>query len=313
MDSGVPSGRATRPFAGYELLARVAKHGGTSTFKAVQKTLGRTVLVTILPADCGKQPHHREHFQRQVAITSRLRHENVISAIDAGTWKGCRYFVTEFVEGHTLADELERHGAMPLARALAIARDVARALSHMEAEKLVHRNIAPQAILLTDAGQTKLAGFAIAKDQRPGGHETWIDHDLGNALYLSPESLRGERGIDVRADVYSLGCVLYHMLTGHAPFAAKTPAVVLESHVLRVPTDPREVRKGIPHDVVQIVDRCLRKRREHRYAKAEDLAKDLEAARTNRPLAKCSADGALWTAVPLAPLPIPLPRLGRRK
>jgi serine/threonine-protein kinase len=284
----------SRAFAGYELVSRVSAHGGTATYKALQVALGRPVLVTVLPADAARQSAHRSHFERQVEITSRLRHENVISAIDAGTFKGCRYFVTEYVDGRSLAEELKR-GPLDVPMAVAVARDVAKALCYLDTVKLVHRNIEPESILLTDHGPAKLSGFTIAKDKTPNGSETWIEHDLGSALYLAPEFLRGDRGLDGRSDIYSLGCVLYHMLTGLAPFDATNAAVVLEAHAIRTPTDPRELRKDVPTPLVEIVDRCLRKRREHRYAKADDLVRDLDLFRANLPLAKMSTDGALWS------------------
>jgi len=285
----------TRPFAGYELVSKVSVHGGAMTYKALQVALGRPVLVTVLSADAGRQSAHRTHFERQVEVTSRLRHENVISAIDAGTFKGCRYFVTEYVDGRPLSDELKRHRPLDVPRAVMVARDVAKALAYLETVGLVHRNIEPESILLTDHGPTKLSGFTVAKDRAPNSSETWIDHDLGSALYLAPEFLRGDRGLDGRSDIYSLGCVLYHMLTGLVPFDAKNAAVVLESHAIRTPTDPRELRKDLPAPVVEIVDRCLRKRREHRYAKADDLVRDLDLFRAGLPLAKMSTDGALWS------------------
>jgi serine/threonine protein kinase len=284
----------TRAFAGYELVSRVSVHGGTATYKALQVALGRPVLVTVLPADAARQTAHRTHFERQVEITSRLRHENVISAIDAGTFQGCRYFVTEYVDGRSLADALKR-GPLDVPAAVAVARDVAKALCYLDTVKLVHRNIAPEAILLTDHGPAKLSGFTIAKDKTPNGSETWIDHDLGSALYLAPEFLRGDRGIDGRSDIYSLGCVLYHALTGLAPFDAKNSALVLEAHAIRIPTDPRDLRKDLPTPLVEIVDRCLRKKREHRYAKADDLVRDLDLFRAGLPISKMSTDGALWS------------------
>lgn len=274
-------------------MSRVSVHGGTSTYKALQLALGRPVLVTVLTAEAARQPAHRTHFERQVEITSRLRHENVISAIDAGTHNGHRYFVTEYVEGRSLADALRR-GALDVPFAVAVARDVAKALSYLDTVKLVHRNIEPGSILLTDHGPAKVSGFTIAKEKSPNGSETWIDHDMGSALYLAPEFLRGERGLDGRSDIYSLGCVLYHMLTGLAPFDAKNAALVLEAHVIRIPTDPRELRKDLPSPLVEIVDRCLRKRREHRYAKADELVRDLDLVRANLPIGKMSSDGALW-------------------
>ena len=306
-DTPSPESPRARRFAGYDLLARVAMHRGVSTFRAVQVTLGRHVLVSVLPPDSARLAHNREHFQRRQEVAGRLHHENVISTIDAGTFKGCRYFVTEDVGDRTLADELAKHRRLEIARAVSVARDVARALAYLDGAGVVHRNVAPASIHLTDTDVVKLAGFDIAKDQRPGGHETWIDHDGETALYLAPEFLGGEKGIDARADVYSLGCVLYHTVTGHAPFMAKSAAVVLESHATKVPTDPRELVDGLSPALVGVLDRCLRKRREHRYAKAEDLAKDLDAVRLGRATSKVPTDGALW---PVAGTKL-MPRLRR--
>jgi serine/threonine protein kinase len=285
-----------RRFAGYDLVSRVEVDGGAATYKALQVALGRPVLVTVLPADAARQTAHRTRFERQVQIASRLSHENVISAIDAGEFKGCRYFVTEYVEGRTLAEELKkRRGPLHVERAVGIARDVARALAYLESVRLVHRNVTPESIHLTDHGPAKLSGFAAAKDHAPNGSETWVEHDGKSARYLAPEFLRGERGIDGRSDIYSLGCVLYHMVTGLAPFDAKSAAVVLESHATRPPTDPREFSPDLPNALVEVLDRCLRKKREHRYAKAEDLARDLDAVRVGLPIGRHKNDGALWT------------------
>ena len=304
-----PSEPKTRRFAGYDLVARVATHNGTSTFKAVQVALKRSVLVTVLPPESGKITPYREDFHRRQGVASRLRHENVISAIDAGTHKGCRYFVTEFVDGHSLADELVKTVQLDQTRALIVARDVARALAYLDAEGIIHRNVSPPNVLVTEAGVVKLVGFALAKARRPGGSETWIDHDVDATLYLAPEILQGEKGVDARADIYSLGCVLYEMLTGHVPFRSRSAAATLESHATRIPTDPREFRPDLPAPLVEVLDRTLRKRRDHRYLKADDLAKDLDALRLGQPISKMSMDGALWPP-PAAKL---LPRLGRKR
>jgi serine/threonine protein kinase len=300
----------TRRFAKYDLVARVSTHHGISTFRAVQTAIGRTVLVTILPPDAGRIAAQRERFHRHQQVASRLHHENVISTIDAGTHKGCRYFVTEFVEGHPLSAEIEEKGRFEIARAVVVARDVARALAFLDAEGIVHRNVSPSNVLVTDAGVVKLVGFALAKERRPGtpGAETWIDHDSGAALYMAPEWLRGERGLDARADIYSLGCVLYDLLTGLPPFHARSNAVILEAHAKFPPTDPRELRDDLPPPLVEVLDRCLRKKREHRYAKPDDLARDLEAVRTGQAVSKMSADGVLWPA-PATGL---LPRIRKR-
>lgn len=307
-NEGAPKARR---FAGYDLLARVSLHKGVATFRAVQVALGRKVLVSVLAPKDAKLAVNREHYHRRQQVASRLHHENIVSTIDAGTHKGCRYFVTEHVEGRTLAEELAAKKRLPAARAAAIGRDVAKAIAYLDAERVVHRNITPATILLTDADVVKLSGFESVKDARAGGAATWFEHDGESALYLAPEFLTGERGIDVRADLYSLGCILYHMVTGHAPFAARTAAVVLESHAKAHPTDPRELAKDLPDDLVAVIDRCLRKRREHRYAKAEEAARDLELVRTGRSIEKPPADGALWAAPATSPIRLPLPRIKR--
>ena len=269
----------------------------------MQVALRRPVLLTLLPRDAARRPQHHYHFERQVALASHVRHENVISAIDAGTHRGCRYVVTEHVQGRVLAEVMKRGRALPLPQAVTIARDVARALACLDASGLAHHDVSPETILVTDEGVTKLSGFAVTEDGDAAERAKRLGRDAVDALYAAPETALGERTIDVRADLYSLGCVLYEMATGHVPFFSPAPVVVLESHATRPPTDPREIAPSLPAPLVEVMDRCLRKRREHRYAKAADLANDLEAVRAGREIAWMSAEGALWPKPPGGLLP----------
>lgn len=273
---------APKEIAGYQLLERLSAAGGTVTFRARQKSLGRLVTMTILPPSGVASPGYRTRFDRQVAVASRLRHDNVISAIDAGAAAGCLYVVFEHVDGHTLAEAFARGEKFTPERLLSIARDIGLALDHVAASHLVHRNVVPSSILLVDHGPAKLAGFTAAKVKVKEGHETWFDHDLGSAHYTAPESVQGKRGIDVRADLYSLGCVLYQAATGHTPFGRGTVAEVLSHHVTATPPDPRTHRKDLPEGFVRILDRLLRRLPSLRYQSPAELLKDVEAVQAGR-------------------------------
>ena len=278
-----PAAPSPRVLAGYEILERIsASLDGTMTFFARQKSLGRMVTMTVLPKEQAAKPELRDRFKRRVAVASRLKHANIISALDAGIAAGCLYVVFEWLEGQTLGEAFNRGDTFAPERVLAIGSDMARALDHIAANHLVHRNVVPASVLLPDHGPAKLAGLEVAKVQQPAGHETWLEHDTATALYSSPEHVRGTRGIDFRADQYSLGCVLYHAVTGRPPLDGKTAAAILARHVTDLPPDPRSLRSGLPDGLVRVLDRLLRKDPAERYAKPSELVRDLESAKAGR-------------------------------
>lgn len=281
-------------FPGYRLLAEVGSHLGTLRFKALQKRLGRFVVMHVLPAESARKALSAAAFERQLNVCSTLRHENVVGAIDAGEHDGSRYFVTEHIDGSSLFDVLAKEPPFAVRRALTVALDVARALSHLEGLKLVHREVSPRTIALTEAGHARLVDFRRAKFLSPDTEETWHDTTLNAAFYTSPEASRGERGTDIRADVYSLGCVLYHMLCGRPPFWGRNAAVILDWHRHKKPRDPRWLRADIPRHVVTVIDRCVRKARDTRYPGAAPLCADLEAVIAERAPAANFPDGQAW-------------------
>lgn len=274
--------KAPREFAGYQLFERLSTRGGTVTFRARQKSLGRDVVVTVLPPAGVAKPEQRARFDRQVAVASRLRHDNVISAIDAGAAAGCLYVVFEKIDGRTLAEAFERGESFSADAVVAIGLDIARALDHVAANHLVHRNVVPASILLVDHGPAKLAGFSAAKVRVSQGHETWLETDSQSARYAAPEMVDGKKSVDIRADLYSLGCALFHAATGRPPFAQGSAPEIHAHHVASPPPDPRTLRKGLPEGLVRVLDRLLRKSPALRYAKPADLVADLEAVRAGR-------------------------------
>jgi serine/threonine-protein kinase len=276
---------AIREFSGYQILERVSADdaAGTVTYRARQKSLGRMVRITVLPRAAASKPGYLSRFQRQVGVASRLKHDNVLSAFDAGSASGIPYVVFEELDGISLAAELER-GPLRLPRVIDIGIDIARALEHFASQGLIHRNVRPSTIHLPEHAPAKLTGLGVAKVRVSNGAETWIDRDSESAACVSPESVRGARGIDIRSDIYALGCVLYHAATGRPPFQGATPAIVLALHATETPTDPRTLHEALPQGLLRVIDRCMRKDPDERYARPADVAHDLQLAKTGRPV-----------------------------
>jgi serine/threonine-protein kinase len=289
-----PASTPRRRFAGYEILAELGEYLGVKRYKATQLALHRLVVLNVLPAESAKKSMCAALFERQMNVFSTLRHENVVGAIEAGEFQGERYFVVEHVEGSTLRESFAKAEQWEVPRAVRVARDIGRALTHLEALKLVHREISPRAITLCEDGAARLVDFRRAKFLAPDAAETWSDATLGVALYTSPEVALGRKGVDARADIYSLGCVLYHLLAGRPPFYGKNVAVVLDALRTRRPRDPRWLRPDLPRNVVAVLDRCLRKPVEQRYPNAAALVADLDALLAGRAPAAGAPPGSAW-------------------
>ncbi len=276
----------------------ISRRRGATVYRARQLTMGRLVTLTVLSPSAAERPGLRARFEREVAVAARLRHENVISAIDAGQVRGYRYVVTEHVEGRTLAEAFAAGEQFDVDRALEIATEVAQALAHVQGLGLVHRNVTPSSIVITEAGHAKLAGFSLAKVHVAGSAETWHEADIDSAPYTAPELARGEKGVDIRADLYALGCVLFQLLAGRPPFASHSAATLIEMHLAEPPPDVRKFRADVPDAVVALLDRMLRKDRRERHPRADALVKDLEALR-----GACAAPQPSPRAAPTRRLP----------
>lgn len=273
-----------RRFGGYEVLRQIGRSGGAFVYRARQVSVDRLVTLTILPRQEAEKPAYRQRFERQVAAASKLRHPNVLSAIDAGSIAGHQYIVSEHVGGRRLSEALEAKEWFGIRRAVHIALGLARALEHVDSVGMLHRNLTPQTVILGDADVVKLRGFSFSRPHRNAASETWFDVDDDVTAYRAPDWVN-EKTVDVRADLYSLGCILFHMLTGRAPYGGGNAATVLERHVKSPIPDPRVLRKDIPEDLAAVVERLLAKDREERYPDAGALVADLEAIEAGESIA----------------------------
>ncbi|MCF2533529.1 protein kinase [Yinghuangia sp. KLBMP8922] len=249
-------------------------------WKAVDRELGRTVAVKVLPAELTRHDEFRTRFRREARTVAALSHQGVATLYDVGEDTGgdepTPFLVMEFVEGRTLADVL-RDGALPVARTLAIGRDIADTLVHSHGHGLVHRDIKPSNIMLTASGGVKVLDFGIAKAlAETTTRLTATGMTVGTPAYLSPEQIDG-RAVDGRSDLYSLGCLLYELLAGHPPFSGDSPFVVMNQHLTKVPAPPSALRPQIPAEVDALVLRLLAKTPEERHSGATELRVALEA------------------------------------
>ncbi len=229
-----------------------------------------------------------DRFYKEGKAAARLSHNNIVQAIDVGeSPDGFHYFVMEFVEGKTLYDLMAAPPAgegksFSEAEALDITIQMADALAHAHQRGLIHRDVKPKNIILTPQGVAKLTDLGLARatdDKRAAEMEAGKAY--GTPYYISPEQIRGDMDIDFRADIYSLGATLYHLVTGHPPFEGETPAAVMHKHLGQplVPAD--HVNTALSAGVGEIIDIAMAKRREDRYESTEQMLEDLRLVRQN--------------------------------
>src|SRR5262245_54436671 len=278
----------------YTIVRELGGGGMSRVFLADDKALERSVVIKVLHPELAAGVN-AERFKREVQLSARLQHPHVVPVLTAGEVDGLPYYIMPFVKGESLRARLAS-GPLPVPEAMSILADVAKALAYAQADGVVHRDIKPDNILLS-GGAATVADFGIAKaiaaakrGDRPEGDSpkdlpepdtlTVLGTSLGTPSYMAPEQVAGDPNVDHRADIYSLGCVAYEMLTGQAPFAGKSPQQTLAAHVMEKPVPLAERRAGLPPSLVAAVNRCLEKEPANRPQSAADLVSELEATGT---------------------------------
>ncbi|MEZ4404755.1 MAG: serine/threonine-protein kinase [Kofleriaceae bacterium] len=256
------------------IVEEVASGGMAVVYRAIQDTLGRTVAIKALKTAAATEEHIATRFEREAKSLATLQHENIISVYDFHREHGALFIVMEYVSGIDLYDLLDRSGRMPFDVAAIIALQVARALDYIHYRGIVHRDIKPANIMLARQGGVKLMDFGIARDTS-FSDLTEAGTGIGTPAYMSPEQILGDK-LDARSDVFSLGIVLYQMLTGGKPFVEDEQRSVM--HKIRLERHPR-VRKlnpDIPRELERIVDKCLAKQPRDRWRSAQQMVMALE-------------------------------------
>jgi serine/threonine protein kinase len=259
----------------YELEELVGTGGMSSVFKARDTLLERHVALKILHQHFTDDEQYVERFRREARAVASLSHPNIVTILDRGEDEGRQFIVFELVEGRTLAEALRDEGRLPVRRALEIAIQVARGLGFAHEQGLIHRDVKPQNVILNGDGRAKVTDFGIARSLDVQG-VTQSGAVLGTSNYIAPEQASG-RPVDRTTDVYSLGVVLFELLTGEVPFPGESFVAVAMQHVSEPPPSVLEVRPDVPVRVARAVDRALEKDPAERFPTMDAFAAELQA------------------------------------
>jgi serine/threonine-protein kinase len=268
----------------YQLVRRIGRGGMAEVHLAHDILLDRDVALKILFPEHAVDPNFVERFRREAQAVAGLNHPNIVSVYDWGQTGNTYFMAMEYVEGRTLADLIRRHGKIEARNAAGAAMSIAEALAYAHRNNVVHRDIKPANILIGSNGAVKVVDFGIAR-ALDAGHEEGLTQDgavMGTATYFSPEQAKGE-GLDLRSDLYSLGIVLYEMLSGEPPFSGDSALATAYKQVNENPRPLAQLVPGLSIELNTIVAKCMTKNANRRYESAEKLRDDLRRYTEGKP------------------------------
>src|SRR3954447_21826127 len=260
----------------YRLEERIGSGGMSTVYRAFDETLERGGAIKVLHQTMEDDPVQLERFRREARTVARLSHPNVVTVIDAGEDEGHPFIVFEYVDGDTLKALIRSTGPLPVVEAVAYAVEIGRGLIAAHSERLVHRDVKPQNVLIDPDGSAKVTDFGISRSLDADGL-TATGRVLGTTDYVAPEQALGE-DVTEQSDVYSLGISLFEMLTGAVPFSAESQVGVAMKHVREPLPDVQALRPEMSAALAAIVERSTSKERKNRYADAAEMVEDLEQA-----------------------------------
>jgi serine/threonine protein kinase len=262
---------------GYRIVQRIGAGGMGVVYKAIQLSMNRPVAMKILYPRYAKDAEFLERFRREIATMAKLSHPNIVTAIDTGETGGAPYYVMEFVDGRTVTELVKKGGSLPEGKTLEIAAQVGRALAHAARHKLIHRDIKPDNIMVTDEGVAKLCDMGIAKSLEESADSSLTTDGIaiGTPSYISPEQAQGLPA-DERSDIYSLGVTLYYAATGKAPFGGPTAAAILRQHITVTPPPPDKHNPRLSKPFSQFVMRMLAKEPADRFPSAQSFVQEID-------------------------------------
>jgi serine/threonine-protein kinase len=273
----------------YRIQRKLGAGGMADVYLAEDQELGRRVAIKILNGRHANDDQFIERFRREAKNAAALNHPNIVSIYDRGNAEDTYYIAMEFLDGRTLKELIVSRGAAPINVAIEYARQILSALRFAHRHGIVHRDIKPHNVLVDGEGRVKVTDFGIARAGTSQMTET--GSIVGTAQYLSPEQARGGE-VDSRSDLYSLGVVLYELLTGKTPFEGDTPVEIAMKHLSNAPQPPSKLRPDIPRELDMVVLRALAKIPDDRYQSADEMEADLERVARGARVSATTADTA---------------------
>jgi serine/threonine protein kinase len=281
-----PDGSYRHVIKGYELLKKLGEGGMGGVFLARQKSTGKHVALKILRGALARDRDYVTRLAREAKLASELDHPNIIRAFETGESSGHHYLAMDYVEGKSLNDVLEIQGVLREKESLEIALQMARALAYAHTMGIVHRDIKPDNIMITREGTAKLADLGLAKQVDSESGLTQTGTTMGTPDYMSPEQARGDKDIDIRSDIYSLGATLFRMVTGKPPFEGPSPGVVIAKRLTEVPPSPSEVNPTVSSRCDRLISRMISPHRDDRHQTPQELVIDIEKILAGDPAAR---------------------------
>ncbi|NIO69140.1 MAG: protein kinase, partial [Anaerolineae bacterium] len=263
-------------FGKYKIIEEVGRGGFADVYKAIDTTLDRTVALKFLEPRLLREPTFVERFQREAKLAANLKHPNIVIIHEFGWEAGTVYMAMEFLEGRTLKEVILEEGALPPGRIVNMVGQMASALDYAHRRGLVHRDIKPSNIMVRADGHVTVMDFGIAKAATLTAWTT-TGRIFGTPEYMSPEQAEG-KALDARSDVYSLGVVVYEMITGKVPFSGTTPLSIMRGHADKPPPRPSGINPDVSSVVEAVLLKALAKKREERYQSAGEMARALKEA-----------------------------------
>ena len=269
-------------FAGrYQIIEEIGKGGMGRIYKALDKELEEKVALKLIKPEISADEKTIQRFRNELKLARRISHMNVCRMFDLNKEGEAHYITMEYVPGEDLKSSLRRIGPLSLGKALIIAKQVCEGLAEAHRLGVVHRDLKPQNIMIDREGNARIMDFGIARSLEAKG----ITEDgliIGTPEYMSPEQVEGKKA-DQRSDIYSIGVILYEMVTGHIPFEGKTPLSIASKHLTALPIEPKIINAQIPEDLSRVIMKCLEKEKEKRYQKVEELLSEFRKIEKNIP------------------------------
>lgn len=289
-----------RQLGKYKLIKQLGRGAMGVVFLAEDTLAGRRVALKVLPKKLAENQDFIGRFKREAKATGKLNHVNIIGAFDAGEDQGHHYYVMEYCEGKPLSQILNQSTFLPWEKAVDVVVQVALGLQHAHENNVLHRDIKPENIFVTNDGTAKILDLGLSKDtgSDEASFRTQSGNTVGTPHYISPEQARGDKPVDGRADIYSLGATFYHLLTGQYPFNGPTAASVMLKHLTDPMPNPQLIQPGVPDSVVAILERMAEKDPADRYSNCDELIADLTAVMCGKqPSAAATAPAKSKSAV----------------
>ena len=298
--SHLEADKPLRQIPGFQMLEKIGSGAMATVYRAKQISLDRIVAVKIMPKHLSRDREFVERFYKEGRAAAQLNHNNIVQAIDVGEAGGYHYFVMEYVEGESIHEQMARGKKFTEKEALNIIIQAARALAHAHERGFIHRDVKPKNIMLASGGVVKLADLGLARemaDLRAAASEA--GRAYGTPYYIAPEQIRGERDLDARIDIYSLGATAYHMVTGRVPFEGPNPSAIMHKHLKQELIPPDHINTKLSAGTAEVIEMMMAKNRDDRYKSAKDMLVDLECiAKGESPLlARERLDAKLLTGL----------------